>query len=112
MDILDALKGPGQPGGAAMQWQAEHTAAVAWMACRPAGSAYIHSWAYLSMWPGRPTTYTCCLPSLPSAGHNACPHLCPCFRFPALSLQVGDDVTKEQMKEFVWATLKSGKVRC
>lgn len=24
--------------------------------------------------------------------------------------QVGDDVTKEQMKEFVWATLKSGKV--
>lgn len=24
--------------------------------------------------------------------------------------QVGDDVTKEQMREFVWATLKSGKV--
>ncbi|KAL4441548.1 hypothetical protein ABPG77_002052, partial [Micractinium sp. CCAP 211/92] len=24
--------------------------------------------------------------------------------------QVGDDVTKDQMKEFVWATLKSGKV--
>ena len=25
--------------------------------------------------------------------------------------QVGDDVTHEQMKDFVWATLKSGKVR-
>ena len=25
--------------------------------------------------------------------------------------QVGDDVTKEQLSEFVWATLKSGKVR-
>jgi len=29
----------------------------------------------------------------------------------SICLQVGDNVTKEQMKEFVWATLKSGKVR-
>lgn len=40
------------------------------------------------------------------------PHPAPAAVSPAVSLQVGDDVTKEQMKEFVWATLKSGKVRC
>lgn len=36
--------------------------------------------------------------------------LSACLPACLLRSQVGDDVTKEQMREFVWATLKSGKV--